>query len=71
MFFLIFRALRKDRAEVVTGNVTLLSDIFMDKLNVSNNRLGSVDLNELLHGSMLKSAEQVILKKYHKAYNRN
>ncbi|XP_057372863.1 uncharacterized protein LOC130693696 [Daphnia carinata] len=52
------RALRKDRAQVVTGNVSFSSDVLMEKLNLSSNRLGSVDLNQLLHGSMLKSAIQ-------------
>lgn len=52
------RALRKDRAQVVTGNVSFSSDVLMEKLNLSSNRLGSVDLERLLHGSMLKSAVQ-------------
>ena len=39
--------------------MSFASDVMIDNLNISHNRLGSVDLNELLHGSMLKSVEQV------------
>ncbi len=57
--FIFNRALRKDRSEVVSGNVSFESDVSIDKLNVSHNRLGSIDLEKLLQGSMLKSVEQV------------
>lgn len=57
--FIFNRALRKDRSEVISGNVSFESDVSIDMLNVSHNRLGSIDLEKLLHGSMLKSVEQV------------
>ena len=39
--------------------MSFASNVMIDNLNVSHNRLGSVDLKELLHGSMLKSVKQV------------
>lgn len=51
--------MRKDRAQVIEGNVTLDADSEMKNVDVPNDDFTGIDLHELFNKAMLKSTDQV------------
>ena len=59
LWSLLQRSVRKNRAQIIEGNVTLGADVTVKSIDVPDGHFAGVDLHRLFNTAMLKSTEQV------------